>query len=165
MTTLITWPHGSAHGEREGTRLHQVFSETTTCVGVDALDGLNHQYFNMVILIGYDEEIAKNGTMDAVVTYAKHSDIQRVVLASLGSGASGNAADEGASLATLAEGFAKDAPGYALVAARPFSCEEVGNGSLFVAGDFDIRPAHHDDTRLWREYRRPDAYGDTSGFA
>jgi len=163
MTTLITWPHGSAAGEREGQRLHKAFADTTTCVGIDALDGLGHEYFNLVIVVGHDEDIARKGAVEALIEYARPSDIHHAVFASFGPAARGGA--ERSDLATVAQTFADNAGGHVLVASRALSFDEVGSGALFVAGDFGIDPAHPADPALWKEIHRSDSVGDASAFA
>ncbi len=158
--TLITWPHGSADGEREARKLHKLYEPVSHCVDGAALGGETSKDFGMLIVVGHRDEIEAKDTLKALAGCVTSLGIHFVILANCHSGATktGGTLSDHNELWSPAQRLANATGAAVLATTRVLTFDEVGQGYGFTGDDHGITGINpsNNPSPLWREYRKQD---------
>lgn len=83
--TLITWPPGSADGEREANRLHALYADVSDAIAGSHLPADNPGTYSTLIVVGHRSEIQAIDTLKSLARGVKSLGISRVVMANCNS--------------------------------------------------------------------------------
>jgi hypothetical protein len=157
--TLITWPQGSADGEREGKRLQALCPEASNWVDGASLGALTSKDFSLLIVVGHRDEIKGLDTLKALTQCINSLGIRFVAMANCESALaeSGGTLSDKNELWSPAQRLANDTGAAVLATVRELLFDEVGKGSVFaISSTHGLMPIDPSDAPLWKEFRKQD---------
>jgi hypothetical protein len=133
--TLITWPPGSADGEREAKRLQALYPSRSNWVDGSDLGSVNSADFKMLIVVGHREEIQAIEVLKSLAACSAKVGAQYIIMANCNSGQTqkGGTLSDANELWSPAQRLANETGARVAATTRELLFTEVGQGTAFQA--------------------------------
>jgi hypothetical protein len=157
--TLITWPSGSADGEREAKRLQALYPSVSNWVDGSALGNVTSKEFSLLIVVGHRDEIKALQTLEALAHHITRLGVPRVVMANCESAVtqSGGTLSDTNEMWSPAQRLANKTGARVKATNRDLLFDEVGKSTAFAGGGTDgISPINPSGSDLWKEFAKQD---------
>jgi hypothetical protein len=165
MKTLITWPRGSADGEREGQRMHATYPMNSNWIQGEHLSYARDTGIELLVVLGVAGSIIEKSMLDGLTEAIRRLKIPRVTLAECDAAASsGSAASHASEVLFPAGQHIADVTGAeVLTTTRALHPGEAGDLKAFAGSEHGFTPINPNGESVWKEFRRSDAVGEASG--
>lgn len=157
--TLITWPHGSTDGEREGKRLQALYPGVSLWADGASLGGVTSKDISLLVVVGHRDEIKGLDTLKALSQCVTHLGVHYVTMANCESAVakSGGTLSDQNELWSPAQRLANDTGAAVLATTRDLLFDEVGKGLAFAgSSSHGLSPINPSGQTLWKEFRKQD---------